>query len=392
VSIMMDMLKDERFESDKLRMVCQQVKDHCYHCAKNTRMRVGYHPAKSVDASLPMDKVVIDLLSLEGSRQGYFYVLVIVDVFSKFTWLRALKSKMAKEVAEKLYHIFCDFGFPKVIQSDNGREFVNAILKEWMELAEIGHHVSTPYYPQCNGITERMNSSVLKVLKGTIKGRVHQWEQFIPLTQMYINCRTSRTHRSAPFALVFARRFNPFEDYKNVKEGVITLSDWKKHLEEMTSKIYPEIGKNLDEYKKRLKKSQDEHHKLLEDLPMNTKVMVLEGDGKRKNKLDDKFRGPFTVIRKNAGGAYELIDELNNKLRRNYTPSQIRVVKLPDEDERVYEVEKILNHKENELGELQYFVKWKGYPSYYNSWEPVDRFIDQECIRLYNRKLTQSIE
>ena len=57
-------------------------------------------------------------------------------------------------IAQYLFQVFCDFGFPKIIQSDNGTEFVNKIIKAIVETATIDHQLITPYHPWANGLAE----------------------------------------------------------------------------------------------------------------------------------------------------------------------------------------------------------------------------------------------
>ncbi|KAH9270885.1 hypothetical protein BASA83_007038 [Batrachochytrium salamandrivorans] len=54
-----------------------------------------------------------------------------------------------------LFSIFTNFGFPCVIQSDNGTEFVNAIVHHLTTSFHIDHRLSTPYHPRANGLAER---------------------------------------------------------------------------------------------------------------------------------------------------------------------------------------------------------------------------------------------
>ncbi|XP_076049388.1 uncharacterized protein LOC143030070 [Oratosquilla oratoria] len=78
--------------------------------------------------------------------------------FNKFCALRRLTSKRAEEVAANLLDILLTFGAPAILQSDNGREFVNAIIAElsvlWPELKLV-----TGRHPQSQGAVERLNGT-----------------------------------------------------------------------------------------------------------------------------------------------------------------------------------------------------------------------------------------
>jgi hypothetical protein len=62
------------------------------------------------------------------SYRDFKYCLVCVDICTRFVWLRPLKEKNEKTVAKALLDILFNFGPPKLLQSDNGSEFVNKVI------------------------------------------------------------------------------------------------------------------------------------------------------------------------------------------------------------------------------------------------------------------------
>ena len=60
--------------------------------------------------------------------------MVYQDHLTKWTVLRPLKTKKAEEIAENLVNIFCHFGSPLILHSDNGREFVNEVIHSLLSL------------------------------------------------------------------------------------------------------------------------------------------------------------------------------------------------------------------------------------------------------------------
>ena len=72
-----------------------------------------------------MTRLQVDLIDMRSVASGGFnFILHAKDHFTKFSWLYALPTKEAKYVAEKLRNIFYTFGAPRILQSDNGKEFV----------------------------------------------------------------------------------------------------------------------------------------------------------------------------------------------------------------------------------------------------------------------------
>ncbi len=79
----------------------------------------------------PWDVVAIDLLQLPASNQDSRYLLVCVDHFSRFVILAPLPNKTAEAVPHALIsNLFCPYSTPRVLLSDNGAEFRNALLEE----------------------------------------------------------------------------------------------------------------------------------------------------------------------------------------------------------------------------------------------------------------------
>ena len=73
----------------------------------------------------------VDLIDMQSQADGEFkWILVYQDHLAKIIQLRATKSKRGAEVAYHLLNIFCIFGAPAILQSDNGREFANSIITE----------------------------------------------------------------------------------------------------------------------------------------------------------------------------------------------------------------------------------------------------------------------
>lgn len=72
-----------------------------------------------------MTRMQVDLIDMRSvSYEGFNYIMHAKDHFTKFSWLSVLTSKEAKNVAEQLRNIFFTFGPPRILQSDNGKEFV----------------------------------------------------------------------------------------------------------------------------------------------------------------------------------------------------------------------------------------------------------------------------
>jgi IS30 family transposase len=225
-----------------LRDDCKNIYNQCHTCQQHNIQREGFHPMSSIHAEFPWEHIAIDLAGpLLTSKQGNNMILVVTDVCTRFTLVRPLKSKMAKDVARTLYHIIGDFGVPKIIQSDNGKEFVNSIIHEMKELLGIGHRLISPYHPEANGTAEAAVKSVKSLLQKTIKGNILNWDKYLPTVQMSLNYRIMKRTGSKPFDLLFGRSWLGWQDFRGTQSQPMTISTLKQHHKDLKEIVYPFI-------------------------------------------------------------------------------------------------------------------------------------------------------
>ncbi|CAF4364535.1 unnamed protein product [Rotaria socialis] len=113
-----------------------------------------------------LTRLQVDLIDMRSVQyNGFTFIMHVKDHFTKFSWLFSLPTKEARHVALNLKYIFYTFGPPKILQSDNGKEFVtNIILNpklDWPDLIIIN---ARPRHPQSQGLVERANAFVKKIL------------------------------------------------------------------------------------------------------------------------------------------------------------------------------------------------------------------------------------
>nr|GEV75308.1 retrovirus-related Pol polyprotein from transposon TNT 1-94 [Tanacetum cinerariifolium] len=103
-----------------------------------------------------------------ASINGKWYVLVIVDDYSRYTWVHFLRSKdEALEVIKTfLKRISILLQSPVIfIRTDSGTKFKNQVLKEYFDSVGISHQVSSVRTPQQNGVVERKNRTLVEAAR-----------------------------------------------------------------------------------------------------------------------------------------------------------------------------------------------------------------------------------
>jgi transposase InsO family protein len=153
-------LTNVHFEKYRVYSACQAGK------------QVGsQNPHKNImTTDRPLELLHMDLfgpiayISISGSK----YCLVIVDDYSRFTWVSFLQEKSQTQETLKgfLRQAQNEFGLRiNKIRSDNGEEFKNSQIEGFLEEEGIKHEFSSPYTPQQNGVVERKNRTLLDMAR-----------------------------------------------------------------------------------------------------------------------------------------------------------------------------------------------------------------------------------
>ncbi|KAJ8651291.1 hypothetical protein O0I10_013223 [Lichtheimia ornata] len=308
----------------------------------------------------------------------------MVDIFTRYCVLRALPDKRAPTIARALISVFGDYGFPKVLQSDNGTEFVNTLIKAITEVSGMDHRLITPYHPRANGVAERWVGTVKQGIVKLLQGKSNDWDLYVPTVQLFLNSKHNPLHGSRPYSLMFARQPNKLCDYTNDDTNVSpqqALELRKEDIEQFEQAVIPAIQERMQRMRDAEKARYDSKNRIIKPLPIGTKVVIKNVH--RSGKTEPRYTGPFRITGLNRGGAYTLADATGQQHACNVPPSHIKVVSddiaLSDE---VYEVERILDHK-GRPGHYQYLIKWKGYSEAQNTWEPQDNLNAERILSQY---------
>ncbi|GJR55746.1 retrovirus-related pol polyprotein from transposon TNT 1-94 [Tanacetum coccineum] len=194
-----------KFEKDHLCSACQLGKSKKFsHKPKseNTNMEVLH--TLHMDLCGPMR-----VQSINGKK----YILVIVDDYSRFTWVKFLRSK--DETPEFVINFLkqIQVGLNKTvryIRTDNGTEFVNQVMSKYYEGVGIFHQKSVPRTPQQNGVVERQNRTLVEAARTMLiflKAPMFLWAEAVA-TACYTQNRSliHTRHNKTPYELVHDKK------------------------------------------------------------------------------------------------------------------------------------------------------------------------------------------
>ena len=226
---------------------CHAFVRQCLDCARYNINRNGYHPYTPIIAKLPMDHISMDLYQLDETPDGFNYILIVVDICTRFVFLRPLRNKDAATVARKLYKIFCQVGFPRIIQSDNGTEFVNSTMNAITTTAEIQHRMTTAYHPRANGTSERFVRTTKTAIFKELRGAATAWVPLVPMVQYATNIKVSTLHASSPFSFFFGRKYNALTDWSEVLTSTASKEELERRMDFLTNIVYPELAQRVED-------------------------------------------------------------------------------------------------------------------------------------------------
>nr|GEW61215.1 retrovirus-related Pol polyprotein from transposon TNT 1-94 [Tanacetum cinerariifolium] len=137
------------------------------------------------------------------------YILVIVDDYSRFTWVKCLRSKdEALDFIIKFLKIIHVRPMTPVrrIRTDTGTEFVNQTLREYYKKVGISHETSIARFPQQNGVVERHNRTLIEAAHTTLiyaKAPLFLWVEAVA-TACYTQNRSiiRLCHGKTPYELL----------------------------------------------------------------------------------------------------------------------------------------------------------------------------------------------
>jgi transposase InsO family protein len=134
----------------------------CRACQARKQVGAHHHAKNIMTTTRPLEMLHMYFFGSIAykSINGNIYGLVIVDDYSRFTWVFFLQDKSeTQEVLKKFFRRAQNEFDAKVkeIRSDNGTEFKNTQVEDFLDKEGIKHEFLAPYTPQQNGVAERKN-------------------------------------------------------------------------------------------------------------------------------------------------------------------------------------------------------------------------------------------
>ena len=300
-----------------------------YTLHKNVRFKF---PTSKTIANSPNEHWQADLSDLSRFRSANdntTFILFVIDVYSRYLWLRPLKNKSPSTVKIAFDDIFMDAQAQcAYLASDLGLEFCSGVMKSMLKERHIGHF----------HLYGRHKSAVVERVQRTIK------------TKMFRYFTMHNTHRYVDVLEDFALSYN-----KSVHRtiGKSPYSIYKENVIPLNMKNKSSVHTKLSQRRKRI--NVGDHVRISRSNRILTK-------GYHRGWSEEIFVVKKIVYKDNIL-LYYLEDLNKEKIEGVFYLQELQRVKLPTK----FTVKSVLDTK-GKGKNLRHFVSWMGYPDSFNSW------------------------
>uniref|UniRef100_A0A7I4XX54 RNA-directed DNA polymerase n=1 Tax=Haemonchus contortus TaxID=6289 RepID=A0A7I4XX54_HAECO len=240
----------------------------CQRCFVHNPRPVGIPPLKPIVTTKPYELIGVDVLELGLTSSGNKYAVTVIDHFSKFAQAYPTADKSAETVAKVIFERWIVDGcrWPKAILSDKGGEFENRVMEELMKVTKIQHITTKGYNPRENGITERLNGTIVAMLRRSTAVPT-EWDKRLPFCMLAYNMTPHRSTGESPYFLLHG--MDPYFPSGTIPNNEISwyaldkaMDDYKVGLIQHIAETHERVREYNDRMRETMKKAYDNRNKV----------------------------------------------------------------------------------------------------------------------------------
>ena len=289
------------FMSSDIKLYCQS----CVTCQKTVdKGKVRPVPMVSVPVvGEPFDKVAVDIIGpvKPVSDAKNRYVLVMVDFVTRYPEAVPLRDIEASTVAEALITIWSRVGFPKEVLTDQGSQFTSGMMRDVYRMLGIQGITTTPYHAQANGLVERFNGTLKRMVKKLAMEKPSDWDRWIPAALFAYREVPQASTGFSPFELLYGRNVRgPMKVLRESWTG--SDPDQVRTVGQFVMELKDNIQETCDIAKQSLiqasqsQKAHFDRKTVQRTFEPGERVLVLRP--MKNNKLELTWKGPYKVVQK----------------------------------------------------------------------------------------------
>ena len=345
------------------------------------------------------DDISMDFIThLPTTTSGNNVILVIVDRLTKYARFIPLAARRAHDIpaaettADAVFTYWCRiFDIPQTIVSDRDPQFTSKFWTTLFDKYNTKLKHSTAYHPQTDGQTERTNRTLEEILRSYLSPTQTDWDSWLTSAEIAYNNTCHSSTQQTPHELVF-------------NQPRRTMADFIALANNTPNKAITSAAERLQSAKRCIERAQKKQiqqaNKHRRDITYNVGDLVfistehMNPKGSTSNKLMYKYVGPYRIIRRISDVTYEIQLPASSKLHPVFYVNRLRkfyprLTQFADDDGRdieppptiidddyEWEVENILSDRVTKNGRHEYLIKWSGYTTIHNSWEPIENLVN----------------
>lgn len=263
------------------------------------------------DPERPFKMISIDYCGpYTRTKSGNRFLLVVVDSFSKFVWLKPLRNASAEATIEFLEReIFYRYAVPACLISDNGPQLRSNKFAEFLARHNVKHWRTPNYHPQANA-TEAANKTIMNAVRAYLRddGNRRNWDVYLPEISCALNTARHSTTKYPPYTVLYG-----YDMITNGKDYV--NSERATEVSRTRQNIHQRVTENLREAYRRNKMRYDQKTREIEYQPgefvwkaKTTLSNLIDG---YCSKLADRYEK--CVISKKTGTNTYMLRDLNDR-------------------------------------------------------------------------------
>ena len=292
----------ERFFWPKMLPDVEEWIRTCERCLRRKAPHLPERaPLTSITSYQPMELVCMDYLSLEESKGGYSSVLVVTDHFTKYALAFPTRNQTAITTARILFDNFIvPYGVPMKLHSDQGRNFESQVISELCKICGVQKTRTTPYHAMGNGITERINRTLLSMLGTLCDDKKRDWKSHLATLMHAYNSTKHESTGFSPHFLMFGRQPRlPADVILGLKhpeeEENIDQTEYAAKLRKRLEYVYRLVSVNNRSASSRQKKQYDVKVRG-GVIQVGDRVLLRKLGVKGKHKLGDKWEQEVYIV------------------------------------------------------------------------------------------------
>ena len=326
------------------------------------------------------------ITGLPSSREGYDGILTVVDYLSKMAHFIPYNTQAT---AQEIMELFADrviryHGFPERIVSDRDPKFTSAFWEAFCARFHIKRALSTAFHPQTDGQTERANRTIEQMLRTYIQSNEEEWPNLLPALELAYNCTLHTSTGLTPFEVMIGE--NPLRAH-DIEIADFATHEFSPPMTKAFQMLVDRAGTHIL-HAQQLQQAYANRKRKHVEFEVGTKVWVSTKYMQQSGcpKFQQRYIGPFTIIRRIGAVAYELqlpdslpihnVFHVSLLTKDKPRPREMQTTNdpaswqpIPTAEGEEYEVEFILDER-GSSNNKQYLVKWKGYPEDEATWIP----------------------